>query len=1090
LRNLIDWVSGNRKITIRVLGRGLFGVVLALLMLKDYIFGNGLYIYRDRSWPLSTAIFPQAVFSPNAIANATPDPFGFSRIFLTWPILIMNHFSSDTIITEKLFIIYLLSTFLILAFALAEICLKLIDKVSRRRLSFWRGEFFSLSLVLLVFANFWSIQQLSGLYFTYVIEFLLLLIGLALVLHWGASYRSILVAGGLLSLSVFLDPNLFMHELVALTVTVLAISFLKSFSKRTCLVALSKIAVLVLVCLPALLTMLYILQQTTGTQIRPPGLYHITTRNLSLPNTVRLLGYYWSLIAYAPPSILTQSSSLSSLGTIGSPPYMVFPNDWITLLWFGTTWSLPVFSFSTLLLRRFRGITVPSCCAGVVGILLTQPSLFPFPYDLVSALAKTPVIGGALVTQYALPDHVLIIVAAAYFLMTAAGLHFLLSIEFDKIRRFHLPLGLSPRSSRYARRGAHFLIVVVTLSLLIYPSWQLFSGSFFPAGYTDGLPGNGIPSLGTFSPSVPPKQMFETYQWLMSQPDGFNIYWPGAEGSTYPWSEKATPSIAWIDPPRPSYLTTTTPSLIFPVGLKYLIANASSYDLPDYLRALNIRYLVLQPSSEPAMVASWGVGNMTTVRDKLNDAAGITLAIQFGDISVYEVHGLWGETYSPDVVASFLLGDETYTLTYGILGSLGALSAIVPRGSPTRVCFDLSGCEISIYSTESVASEIPPDLVFNSPTGSGGSTTIVLAANSNVQVPSPWVPWTFTNWGSGNSTISITDNMTHWNFPTTLTTLSLSYNGTVTNLSPGGLTVPSGQLAMVRVGFWYRTNEAPKVALRVIIPTLDNNQKFVTDLASPQFAPSDDWKYATFNGTLPFGTKFFTPRIEATASGASIDIGNIQFEVRFLNNYPNSPFSTLIGVPNKTPLNIGDTGGSIYIQYSGDGFVTFGDANETLTPSPSLSWLAETNWHGGSIQVDGNVSIATMVVANSPIPVRGLLGQEATPNNAANPGGPIVFAREFAPGYSLTDSSGAYPPIPTLDGMNLFQNVRPGGYDIEFSSLFPMVIAYMLTLVFVIVLFLASASGVIWKRRDRHQGDDKSEESIYDEEPSRNAMSH
>src|SRR5207253_8904352 len=142
-----------------------------------------------------------------------------------------------------------------------------------------------------------------------------------------------------------------------------------------------------------------------------------------------LLGYYWSLIAYAPPSILTQSSSLSSLGTIGSPPYMVFPNDWITLLWFSTTWSLPVFSFSTLLLRRFRGITVPSCCAGVVGILLTQPSLFPFPYDLVSALAKTPVIGGALVTQYALPDHVLIIVAAAYFLMTAAGPHCLLSIE-------------------------------------------------------------------------------------------------------------------------------------------------------------------------------------------------------------------------------------------------------------------------------------------------------------------------------------------------------------------------------------------------------------------------------------------------------------------------------------------------------------------------------------------------------------------------------------------------------------------------------------------------------------------------------------
>jgi hypothetical protein len=1076
---VFGWISANREITVRIFVRVLFGATLALLTLRDYIFGDGLYIYRDTSWPLSTAVFPQAVFSPNAIANATPDPFGFSRVFLTWPILIINHFSSDVIITQKLFIIYLFGTFLILALALAQISLKLINKASRRQLSFWRGEFFSLTLGLLMFANFWSIQQLSGLYFTYVIEFLLLLIGLALVLLEGSSYRSILAAGGLLSLSIFLDPDLFMHELVAFAVAILAISLLKSFSKTSCLAAVSKIATLVLLCLPALLTMLYILQQTTGTQIRPPGLYQITTRNLSLSNAARLLGYDWSVIAYAPPSILTQGSSLSSLGTIGSPPFMVFPNGWITLFWFVTTWSLPVFSFSALLLRRYWRITLPSCCVAVVGILLTQPSLFPIPYDLVSALATTPIIGGALATQYALPDHILIIVAAAYVLMTAVGIHFLLSIEFDRIRRFHLPLRLSPRTARYARRGAHFLIVAMTISLLIFPSWQLFSGSFFPAGYADGLPGNGIPGIGTFTPSVPPKQMFEAYQWLMSQPGNFNVYWPGAEGSTYPWSEKSTPSIAWVDSPKPSYVTTTTPSLIFPVGLQYLIAKASSYDLSDYLRALDIRYLVLQPSSEPAVEAAWGVSNITTVSDKLNNAEGITLALQFGDISVYEVSGLWGESYSPNVVASFPPGDETYTLAYGILGSLGSLSAIVPSGSPTRLCFDASSCGISIYSTEFVANQMSPDLVFNTPTGSGGTNTFELAANSHVQIPSPWVPWTLTNWGSGNSTISVTNNMTQWNFPATLTTLSLSYNGTVTNLNPGGITVPSGQLAMVRVGFSYKMSESTDVALRVVIPTLNDNESFVADVTSPQFAPSDEWTYATFNDTLPLATGFFTPRIQATASGASLDIENVQFEVRFLNNYPNSPFGSLLRLPSNIPLNIGgDTGGSIYIQYSGKGFVSFGQANETLPVSPRLSWVAETNWNGESIQVDGNVSIATVVVANSPIPIKGVLGQEAMPTSTVNTVGPIVFARGFAPGYSLSDSSGTYSPIPTLDGMNLFQNVKPGSYQIEFSSLFPMVITYMLALGFVFVLFLASAGTTMWKRRGRRQIDDKVGESF------------
>jgi len=1059
----IDWARSGR-IAIRILIRIAFGVVLVLSMIRDYLLGNGLYIYRDRSWPLSTSLFPQAIFSPSAIANSTPDPFGFSRIFFTWPILIIDSLSSDVIVTEKIFILYLLGTFLFLAFLLAHLSLKLLNKASGRTLSFWRGETFSLILVLLVFANFWSLQQLSDMYFTYVVEFLLLMMALAVVLLWEGNYRSIFFGAGLLSLGVFLDPNLFLHEFVALAIVILAFLLLKSPTKRTCLAALSRIACLLTLCLPVLVTMLYVLEQTTGTKIRPPGLYQISTANLSLPNAVRLLGYYWSLIAYAPPTILNNTDSITSLGTMGFPPYMVFPTGWITSVWFATTWSVPLFSFSTLFLRQFRKITIPSATVGAVGILLTQPALFPIPYLLASILAPVPVIGGAMVTQYALPDHVLIMVAGAYVLMMAVGIHFLLSVEVNRIRLLRLPFRLSSRSVKFGKKIIHFFIIITALSLLVFPSWQLFSGSFFPAGYTAGLPGNGISSIGTFTPSIPPVEMSEVYRWLISQPGSYNVYWPGAEGSTYSWSEKATPSISWLDSPRPSFVTTTTPSVIFPVGLRFLLANASSYDLIDYLRALNLRYLVVQPSSKVGLVTSWGLSNITDLRNKLNITPGLSIAHQSGDIAVYEVNMPWGETYSPNIVATYGSRDQDYTLAYSIFGSLGLRSAIVADGVPSRLCFDVSSCEVSVFSTTFLANQLPPALVFNTPAGMGGpSTTIDLPANTNYHIPPPWEPWTFTNWGSGNATVSIVNNLTYWNFPTSRTTLSLNYNGTVTANQPGGVAVPLGELALVRIGFWYKAAGASNVSLRIVLPTLDKNQGFVTDVVSPEFSLQDGWTYATFNDTLPIGTAYFTSRIQATASSTSIEIRNLQVEVRFLRNYPDSPFGNLLQLPNDIPLKIGNASGSIYIQYTGDGLITAGDRNETLAPSSGLSWVADDEWNGGNIVGSGNVSIAALVIASSPIPSSDIGRVDSKPD-CVNRRCPVVFTRGFAPGYSLTDSEGTHSPIPTLDGMNLFEDVAAGSYSITFSSLTPIIVAYLSTLGWVTAILIVSATGMIDRR--------------------------
>ena len=77
-------------------------------------------------------------------------------------------------LAEKAFVIYLFSTFLLLAFVFAELLLRLLSELTQTRLSILKREVFVLFVVLLSFVNFWSLQQLSDLYYTYISEFMLL----------------------------------------------------------------------------------------------------------------------------------------------------------------------------------------------------------------------------------------------------------------------------------------------------------------------------------------------------------------------------------------------------------------------------------------------------------------------------------------------------------------------------------------------------------------------------------------------------------------------------------------------------------------------------------------------------------------------------------------------------------------------------------------------------------------------------------------------------------------------------------------------------------------------------------------------------
>src|SRR3989442_12946760 len=111
------------------------------------MFVNGLHLSHVWSWPFWTTSPRTAAFAPSGISNGVPDPFGFTRMFLTWPVYVIDRLTTDPIIAEKWFIIYLWGVFVFLSFLLAESLSRLLNRYSMMPLTGWKRETLVLFIV-------------------------------------------------------------------------------------------------------------------------------------------------------------------------------------------------------------------------------------------------------------------------------------------------------------------------------------------------------------------------------------------------------------------------------------------------------------------------------------------------------------------------------------------------------------------------------------------------------------------------------------------------------------------------------------------------------------------------------------------------------------------------------------------------------------------------------------------------------------------------------------------------------------------------------------------------------------------------------
>ena len=1032
--------------------RVVFSVALILASMRDYLLGNGLFLYRDWSWPLSTKVLPASNFSPGLITNLGHDPFGFTRIFITWPVLIIQGLSSDSITAEKVYVIYLYSIILVLAFVLGHLVLLLLNKYSSRQLLGARAEFFQMAFVLLCFTNFWAIENLSGFFYTYLIEFMLFAISFATIAYRNCDIQSVLVSGSILSVSVYLDPDLYLFGLIVTGVAVLSFTLSGSAVLRSLWKSILRICTVFVITLPSLVTVLYILSQTTGTSLRGPSEFLSHSTNITLDNVFRLLGYWWSTIMFAPPSVMWDHSLATQSSTIGSPPYLLAPSDIVTVLWLMATWSTPLVAAAALRLRTFRKMTIPLSLLALSSFHLTTTITIQLLSQILPRVSPASVVTNALSTVFGIPDHALILMALSYTLLCGVTIYSLLvaRTNYNSLSSSRKPETGPATKRSFSRSAMTMLSVILVLFLLAFPSWQLFSGSFYPSG---SIGTEGLSDVGGFSPTTPPPQMLQVYDWLLSQPNGFNVYWPGPNSYTYPWSQKSTPSFTIVDSPKPTFQSPK-----FGEELSYLISQNLTGDIAPYLMAMNVRYLVTQPMSSNGMMLAWGIPDLGSLQKILKNTPSIEMVLSRGDLSVFENTQPIGNIVPIETVYETNASEPTNPVLYSIFISMGKHVALVPPSSGgEQICIDQLACSTAVLTPGFVSRALDRGFTIDALNGSVSSPgSTMLQQGGKVKVPG-WNLWSVNNWGPGTADVGFNDSSMRWTFEGNPALVSTSYNGTVTENNPGGIEVPSGTIPVLDVAFDYRTSAAFDSGMQISVPILDKNLQVLSVPISQYFPSSSSFSRATYQLVLPLGSAYFTARIQTQASNGWVEIRNIQMQIRLSRETPNAPFSSSVPLSGNQTLSLV---GNVRLQYEGVGYTGSDKTVLKLAPSGQPSWTPEIE-STGSLWLSGNLSISAIVltqphVLRSP----GDIVTDDETNVGVTLQTSILVARSFSPGYTLTDGKRTFSSVATVEGLNLFENVMPGNYRFAFSSLALIQASYATTVAVSVILVVLSLGNV------------------------------
>ena len=1013
--------------------------IICFLSLRVYLLGNGFYDYSDVNWPLSSALSPPGFAGISPLKWGTLDAQGFTRNILTWPYFIAMDFRLNPVMTEKLSILSLLASFLIIAYFFATKLVSTLVKITGTNLTFWKEEGIKLVTVLFLYANFeTSNLMVDGGLWSDVQILMLMAISVLTLSQSRVSGRKFMLIGAFLSLTLLLDPvyyPLFVISILATSISsgLLNRNLVHRLSHSLLSISISVIvAIYVLFLLESGLTSLAIRTSTESSLVS-------FSANISFFNVIKLIGYSWSNMTFAPPSVLFLSPSmLHNVRAIGSPSQVILPPSFLTSLWLTLTNLIPVIAMISLLSVKLKKLTIPAFVNFALAVYLSQSGSIPMLYITFGYASHLPLIGEAIGTALAIPDRFLMLITISYSIMIPTTIFYIMQAIDSKLRSLPVPqfdsencwpsksmgfirmkrlrsLNHSTKSSSKMHRDFRSNVFVLLLfSLLIFiillSYWQAFNGDFFPSrSYPPYNPPNGVPDSAPFAPVSISSDIINTYNWLYQAKGNSSVIFPSILPNT---SGKAVGLFTGQDSPRP---LADAPSLPF------LIKDNLRAYIVDYLRSLNVGYLVIFHASKEALLSDYGLSSWRALLNFLNGTPGIKLAHRIGNVFTYAVSGDFGKTHFVTNVLDYGGSSPLYAEAYTFYEELNSTVAVVSHsgiGSPLSI--DRPSQGVSLYTPSLIAQSA--SMAFHSNLSSKPYSNIYWNQSNG---PYSLNAWTIANWGQATVTGHLNGTFLSLS-ASQYTSASVSYNGTLTS-SPGGVYVPADHsYAIARISFYYEMKPNYSGNLSVYLNALNST---LAGLGGQSYTIpySQTWQYVNLTFVVPYNARYFNIRLFSNQQLGAVDFKNISMG---WNYFIGSYFNRTI---NSTAVLFNSSARYIYLRLAGNGSV-----NRINFSSCSYEWVILNNETKGLI-FTGNVSISAIMVMQTKI-------------NMSNHSTFAVYSMPYLPHLVAISGSTRSVSIATYEDQNLFANVSKSNLTILWEpesliyTMYPPIVGYIGTL--------------------------------------------
>ncbi|MCI4351803.1 MAG: hypothetical protein L3K14_00210 [Thermoplasmata archaeon] len=819
---------------------------------------------------------------------------------MTWPLLLIRVTFGGLAEQEKAFIVFSFLIFLVLAYVIAEFSVRLAERSRGSRLSTFSREGLKFLVVLFVATNFFTINANADggtVSDSLVLELAVLSCVLALTFNLGR--RGVYSAAAFSSFGILLDP-VYYPEFAVLLVLTFVIGGLLHFRLRR---SLANLALCFALQLPALVFILLAIHSTAvpsgpfyNYRAFDPSAIQAGSVNSGPLQSLSLLGYYWSTVTFAPPSILAAGASISALPSFGSPTQILLPQSPLTTVWLLSIFAGPMVAWSALLSYRSRQTVLPVALAGLVGIALSVLGLDSGGVSAVADLTRIPLVGGEIGTAFALPEHFLLLVAASYVVLLPVGL---LNVASAIERGLRLLRGafvhrrvlqpLRPATNEnllYShRRTIRFTAAIVpTLTMLmiclvLFAGWQGLNGSYYPSRASGTyVSGNGVPDSAPFTPVHFQPDIVEAYSIIRDQPGAFNIYWPSG-GADTSGLMKNQYLFHGSDAPKP---LSPLPSLPF------LVSHNLTVDLVQYLAANNVRFLVVQDSFPSALMREYGLPDYAAIRNVVNAAPGLNQFFSGPDLTIYDLPGALGSVYPAKLISAGAPATEAASTSYALFKSLGQNVALSLDNSSAPT-FGIDGYPASLeaytpgfiglsglrnYANASV-SNIPIHQTFPmgnvTNLGTGGPPINTTQNNGQLSLGN----WTNTNWGTKPLQVTFQGGDLRWDSSSFLSAVSLSYNGTLSG-APGGVRVLNPEVGPIQVTttFKYRTSASFSGNLSVYTYG-DDSKLSPTGFSNLPLTPSIPWHVVSASTLLPTSTAYFDVRVQVSEFAGQAEFQNV-----------------------------------------------------------------------------------------------------------------------------------------------------------------------------------------------------------------------